>query len=367
MDDDGVEVLVHPPLGLALPATWLARKDVVGGQHERGRVAARRAHVSQQVPIQMLDGEPLEVHDVGRARGGTVAEHVRHVLGELAQHSQARSSPARSDAVEELASQIPLGRGHVSVGEAARVQLDLGSRRRQRAAQRVVVGRRVGRGVDDVDAHGRDNRCARGDNTSMTAAEPPAAPLHDGDSIELSYCVVNTSQRELLVRGLDAIERERGSVPFATEVLVLDNGSRDGSAQAAREHPAVDQTIALPERRGKALNDSELLRRARGRFALLLNEDSELRPGATRALHEALAQHPGAACAGARLVRPDGVRAGLGVALPDGGHRRRGRSDAASPADRPEQRTAHARGRLVPVGRAAREACGRRGGRLSGP
>ena len=141
----------------------------------------------------------------------------------------------------------------------------------------------------------------------MTAAEPPAAALHDGDSIELSYCVVNTSQRGLLVRGLDAIERERRSVPFATEVLVLDNGSRDGSAQAAREHPAVDQTIALPERRGKALNDSELLRRARGRFALLLNEDSELRPGATRALHEALAQHPGAACAGARLVRPDGV------------------------------------------------------------
>jgi len=141
----------------------------------------------------------------------------------------------------------------------------------------------------------------------MTAPEPPAAALNDGDSIELSYCVVNTSQRSLLVRGLDAIERERRSVPFATEVLVLDNGSRDGSAQAAREHPAVDQTIALPERRGKALNDSELLRRARGRFALLLNEDSELRPGATRALHEALAQHPGAACAGARLVRPDGV------------------------------------------------------------
>jgi len=125
--------------------------------------------------------------------------------------------------------------------------------------------------------------------------------------IELTYCVVNTSQRELLVRGLDAIARERESVPFATEVLVLDNGSRDGSAQAAREHPAVDETIALPERRGKALNDSELLRRAHGRYALLLNEDSELRPGATLALWQALEEHPGAACAGARLLRPDGT------------------------------------------------------------
>jgi N-acetylglucosaminyl-diphospho-decaprenol L-rhamnosyltransferase len=142
----------------------------------------------------------------------------------------------------------------------------------------------------------------------MSTAEPFAEPLHDREEIELSYCVVNTSQRDLLVRGLDAIGRERASVPFATEVLVLDNGSRDGSAQAAREHPAVDQAIALGARRGKALNDSELLRRARGRFALLLNEDSELRAGATRALHDALEQHPAAACAGAALVRPGGAQ-----------------------------------------------------------
>jgi len=126
-------------------------------------------------------------------------------------------------------------------------------------------------------------------------------------AVELSYCVVNTSQRELLVRGLDAIARERAAVPFATEVLVLDNGSRDGSAQAAREHPAVDETIALGERRGKAANDSELLRRARGRYALLLNEDSELLPGATLALRNALQERPRAACAGAQLLRPDGT------------------------------------------------------------
>ncbi len=125
--------------------------------------------------------------------------------------------------------------------------------------------------------------------------------------VELSYCVVNTSQRDLLVRGLDALAREREALPFATEVLVLDNGSRDGSAEAAREHPAVDEVIALGERRGKALNDSELLRRAGGRYALLLNEDSELRPGATLALRDALERHSGAACAGAKLLRPDGA------------------------------------------------------------
>jgi N-acetylglucosaminyl-diphospho-decaprenol L-rhamnosyltransferase len=134
-----------------------------------------------------------------------------------------------------------------------------------------------------------------------TAGAPPR-----GSEIELSYCVVNTSQRELLIRGLDAIARERQTLPFESELLVLDNGSRDGSAQAAREHSAVDETIELDHRRGKAVNDSELLRRARGRYALLLNEDSELRPGATLALWRTLEENPRAACAGAKLLRPDG-------------------------------------------------------------
>jgi GT2 family glycosyltransferase len=124
--------------------------------------------------------------------------------------------------------------------------------------------------------------------------------------IELSYCVVNTSQRELLLRGLDAIARERETLPFASEVLVLDNGSRDGSAAAASAHRAEAEVIALGRRRGKGENDSELLQRARGRYVLLLNEDSELRPGASLALWRALEERPGYACAGARLLRPDG-------------------------------------------------------------
>ena len=145
--------------------------------------------------------------------------------------------------------------------------------------------------------------------------------------VEVSYCVVNTSQRDLLLRGLDALAREREALPFPTEVLVLDNGSRDGSAKAAREHPAVDETIALGERRGKALNDSELLRRARGRYALLLNEDSELQPGATLALRDALERHPDAACAGAKLLRPADPAApapGGASERPTGGDRRAG-------------------------------------------
>ncbi|HMJ33060.1 MAG TPA: glycosyltransferase [Baekduia sp.] len=124
--------------------------------------------------------------------------------------------------------------------------------------------------------------------------------------VEVSFCVVNTQQRELLVRCLDAIAAEREALPFPTEVLVLDNASTDGSAGAARRHPTVTEVVALDQRRGKGENDSHLLQRARGRFCLLLNEDSELRPGATATLLAALQEHAQAATAGAKLLRPDG-------------------------------------------------------------
>ena len=127
-------------------------------------------------------------------------------------------------------------------------------------------------------------------------------------TVELSYCVVNTEQRELLVRCLDAIAVEQRTLAFATEVLVLDNASGDGSAGAARRHPATTQLIALTRRRGKSENDSDLLQRAAGRYCLLLNEDSELQPGATAALHAALCERDDAGAAGARLLRPDGHR-----------------------------------------------------------
>jgi N-acetylglucosaminyl-diphospho-decaprenol L-rhamnosyltransferase len=125
--------------------------------------------------------------------------------------------------------------------------------------------------------------------------------------VELSFCVVNTEQRELLVRCLDAIAAERDALPFETDVLVLDNASRDGSATAARRHRVAPEVIALDRRRGKGENDTALLQRARGRYALLLNEDSELRPGAVAALHDALEERPKAGAAGARLLRPDGT------------------------------------------------------------
>ena len=111
----------------------------------------------------------------------------------------------------------------------------------------------------------------------------------------------------MLLRSIAAVEAERAGLAFETEVLVLNNGSDDGSADAVRALGGDVQLIEIEERRSKAVNDSELMERSRGRYCLLLNEDSELLEGATRALYEALEADPGAACAVGVLKRPDGA------------------------------------------------------------
>jgi N-acetylglucosaminyl-diphospho-decaprenol L-rhamnosyltransferase len=124
--------------------------------------------------------------------------------------------------------------------------------------------------------------------------------------VEISFCVVNTSGRELLARCLDAVRAQRAELGVPSEVLVLDNGSDDGSAESVAARGEDIELIALRERRSKAVNDSELMARSRGRYCLLLNEDSELLPGAAAALRNALEDDPQAACAVATLRRPDG-------------------------------------------------------------
>jgi GT2 family glycosyltransferase len=122
--------------------------------------------------------------------------------------------------------------------------------------------------------------------------------------VELSFCVVNTNGGPLLARCLAAIERT-APADVDYEVLVLDNASDDGSADAARGRPGV-RLIELDRRTGKAANDSTLLQAASGRFCLLLNEDAELRDGAVEALLDELRRDPQAAAAGAQLLTPDG-------------------------------------------------------------
>jgi GT2 family glycosyltransferase len=122
----------------------------------------------------------------------------------------------------------------------------------------------------------------------------------------LSYCVVNTNGREYLLACLDAIERTHPA-GIEAEILVLDNASDDGSVEAVRARNGEIRLIALQQRAGKAENDSTLMREATGKYCLLLNEDSELRPGAAAALVAALDADPKAATATAQLLDSKGA------------------------------------------------------------
>jgi N-acetylglucosaminyl-diphospho-decaprenol L-rhamnosyltransferase len=117
----------------------------------------------------------------------------------------------------------------------------------------------------------------------------------------LSYCVVNTNGRDYLLACLEAIERTHPA-GVEREVLVLDNASTDGSAEAVRARGGEIRLIEREQRAGKGENDSTLMREAAGKYCLLLNEDSELRLGAAAALVEALEADPKAAAATAQLL-----------------------------------------------------------------
>jgi GT2 family glycosyltransferase len=131
--------------------------------------------------------------------------------------------------------------------------------------------------------------------------------------MELSYCVVNTNGREHLGACLRAIAANHPA-DVEHEILVLDNHSDDGSVDlvaqiAQREREIGDRLrlIVTERRQGKAVNDTLLLESAKGEHCLLLNEDSELLPGAAAALLDALRADPAAGAAGAQLLDRDGT------------------------------------------------------------
>ncbi|HEU0018838.1 MAG TPA: glycosyltransferase [Thermoleophilaceae bacterium] len=136
-----------------------------------------------------------------------------------------------------------------------------------------------------------------------------------GAEVDLSYCVVNTNGREYLLACLAAIDRTHPA-GVSREVLVLDNCSDDGSVAAVEQSRHDVRMIALDRRAGKAENDSTLLEASRGRYCLLLNEDSELHAGAAAALFGALEEDPGAAAAGAQLLSTEGERKACAWRLP---------------------------------------------------
>jgi GT2 family glycosyltransferase len=123
---------------------------------------------------------------------------------------------------------------------------------------------------------------------------------------DISVVVVSWRTRELTLRCLESLETDAARGEVAVETLLVDNDSGDGTVEAVRERfPGVEVVVA-DRNLGFAAGCNLGLARASGRYALLLNPDAELPPGALGALARFLDATPRAGAAGCRLVSAAG-------------------------------------------------------------
>jgi GT2 family glycosyltransferase len=137
----------------------------------------------------------------------------------------------------------------------------------------------------------------------------------------LSVLIVSWNGRHHLEHCLPALEAARDGAGAEVEVLVLDNGSSDGTAAwLAAEAPWV-RALASPVNLGFAAGNNRLARSARGDVLLLLNNDTRPEPDLLRAFVAGWRAAPDdVAALGGRLVDWEGERLdfGAGVVTFDG-------------------------------------------------
>ena len=90
------------------------------------------------------------------------------------------------------------------------------------------------------------------------------------------------------------------------EVIVLDNASDDGSAEAVRERFPWVRLIEQSHRTGFPASQNTVIKTAGGRYVYVLNEDTISEPGSLDRLVAYMDLHPGVGAVGPRIVYPDG-------------------------------------------------------------
>ncbi|MFQ1701358.1 glycosyltransferase family 2 protein [Loktanella agnita] len=124
------------------------------------------------------------------------------------------------------------------------------------------------------------------------------------DAPILTIIVVSYNTRDLTLTCLHTVFDNTHRVPF--RVVVYDNASRDGSADAvAAEFPQVE-LIRARENCGFAAANNIVAATAETEWLLLLNPDTEVHSGAIDALYDFSVAHPEAGITGGRTVFPDG-------------------------------------------------------------
>jgi N-acetylglucosaminyl-diphospho-decaprenol L-rhamnosyltransferase len=146
----------------------------------------------------------------------------------------------------------------------------------------------------------------------------------------VSVVVVSRNRADLLRKCLESLEESGGRESL--QIIVVDNGSRDGSAQLDADFPGA-QFVRLPKNFGltKALNIG--WRAADAEYVFFLHDDTEVSPGAALALADVLDANPDAAAVCPLLVGDDGRPVPqLGNLPPDGVWR----TAEAQPSEAPE-------------------------------
>jgi N-acetylglucosaminyl-diphospho-decaprenol L-rhamnosyltransferase len=118
----------------------------------------------------------------------------------------------------------------------------------------------------------------------------------------LSIVIVSFNARADLQACL--LSLKKGPPSMDHEIIVADNGSVDGSAEAAERIPGV-RVIRMGRNAGFAAANNAGIREGRGDLVLLLNSDTLVPPGALDRLVARLVA-TGAAIAGPRLVDAEG-------------------------------------------------------------
>jgi N-acetylglucosaminyl-diphospho-decaprenol L-rhamnosyltransferase len=128
-------------------------------------------------------------------------------------------------------------------------------------------------------------------------------------SHDLSVVIVNWNVRDLLRRCLHSVaESSKAETPkrLSVQVIVVDNGSSDGSVPMLRgEFPQI-KLIANEANLGFTRANNQGLSISDGRYALLLNPDTEVLDSALGEMVAYMDLHPAVGALGPQLIYADG-------------------------------------------------------------
>lgn len=120
----------------------------------------------------------------------------------------------------------------------------------------------------------------------------------------MSILIVNWNTRTILLQCLQSIKDSTHDIAY--EIIVVDNDSDDGSADAvAAQHPDI-KLIRSNTNLGFAAANNLAVEHASGEYLLLLNPDTKLTENSIKIMLEFLQLNPDAGAVGCRLLNSDG-------------------------------------------------------------